>query len=70
VVPLPHGTEVLTRVERSSGGRHLAHGTLGRVVRERDGGFDVHVTGVERSGTRAMSSTSASAAGSVVESRC
>ncbi len=34
------------RVARASGARHLAHGTIGRVVRERDGGFDVHVVGV------------------------
>jgi hypothetical protein len=46
MVPLPHGTEVSTRVDRTSGARRLAHGTVGRVVRERDGGFDVHIVGV------------------------
>ena len=44
--PLPHGTEVLTRAERYSGERRLAPGTVGRVVRARDGGYDVHVVGV------------------------
>ncbi len=43
---LPHGTEVLTRVERHSGERRLAPGTIGRVVRARDGGYDVHFVGV------------------------
>lgn len=45
-VPLPHGTEVTTRVARVSGERRVPQGMVGRVVRARDGGFDVHVTGV------------------------
>jgi len=45
-VPLPHGTEVTTRVERTALGRRVPQGLVGRVVRERDGGFDVLVTGV------------------------
>lgn len=43
---LPHGTEVTTRVERYSGERRLAPGVIGRVVRARDGGYDVHFVGV------------------------
>lgn len=43
---LPHGTEVTTRVERLVGDRRLPQGLVGRVARERDGGFDVHVVGV------------------------
>jgi hypothetical protein len=45
-VPLPHGTEVTVRVERSLHGRRVPQGLVGRVVRARDGGFDVLVTGV------------------------
>lgn len=44
-VPLPHGTEVTTRVERLSGGRRIPQGVVGRVVRARDGGFDVLIVG-------------------------
>ena len=44
-VPLPHGTEVTTRVERISGARRIPQGVIGRVVRARDGGFDVHLVG-------------------------
>ena len=43
---LPHGTEVTTRVERLHGDRRLPQGLVGRIARERDGGFDVHVVGV------------------------
>lgn len=43
---LPHGTEVTTRVERLVDGRRLPQGIVGRVAREREGGFDVHVVGV------------------------
>jgi len=46
LVPLPHGTEVTTRVERTVVGRRVPQGLVGRVVRERDGGFDVLITGV------------------------
>jgi hypothetical protein len=45
-VPLPHGTEVTTRVERTVGGRRLPQGLVGRVVRSREGGFDVMIVGV------------------------
>ena len=45
-VPLPHGTEVTLRVERLLNGRRVPQGLVGRVVRARDGGFDVLVTGV------------------------
>jgi len=44
-VPLPHGTEVTTRVERLSSGRRIRQGVIGRVVRARDGGFDVLIVG-------------------------
>lgn len=46
LVPLPHGTEVTTRVERTFLGRRVPQGLVGRVVRERDGGFDVVITGL------------------------
>jgi hypothetical protein len=46
LVPLQHGTEVTTRVERTAVGRRVPQGLVGRVVRERDGGFDVLITGV------------------------
>jgi hypothetical protein len=45
-VPLPHGTEVTTRAERSLHGRCVPEGLVGRVVRARDGGYDVLITGV------------------------
>jgi hypothetical protein len=45
-VPLPHGTEVITRVARVSGERRVPQGMVGRVVRARDGGLDVQITGV------------------------
>lgn len=44
-VPLPHGTEVTTRVERLHDGRRIPPGVLGRVVRAHDGGVDLLVTG-------------------------
>lgn len=40
-IPLPHGTEVTLRVERMLHGRRVPQGLMGRVVRARDGGFDV-----------------------------
>ncbi len=46
LVPLPHGTEVTTKVERTFLGRRVPQGLVGRVVRERDGGFDVVITGL------------------------
>ncbi|WP_163870269.1 DNA polymerase beta superfamily protein [Myxococcus eversor] len=46
-VPLPHGTEVTTRVERlASGGRRIPQGVVGRVVRARDGGLDIQIVGM------------------------
>jgi hypothetical protein len=45
-VPLPHGTEVIVRAEKVVDGRRLPQGHLGRVVRARDGGFDVLITGI------------------------
>ncbi len=45
-VPLPHGTEVTTRVERVASGRRIPQGVVGRVVRAHDGGFDVQIVGV------------------------
>lgn len=45
-VPLPHGTEVTTRVERVVGDKRLPQGLIGRIVRARDGGFDVLIVGV------------------------
>ena len=44
--PLPHGTEVTTRVERVVAGKRVPQGLVGRVVRARDGGFDVLIIGV------------------------
>jgi hypothetical protein len=45
-VPLPHGTEVTTRVDRMAGDRRVPQGVVGRVVRARGGGFDVQIVGV------------------------
>ncbi|WP_373691563.1 DNA polymerase beta superfamily protein [Hyalangium versicolor] len=45
-VPLPHGTEIITRVARVSGERRVPQGMVGRVVRARDGGLDVQIPGV------------------------
>jgi hypothetical protein len=45
-VPLPHGTEVTTRVDRMAGDRRVPQGVVARVVRARGGGFDVQVVGV------------------------
>ncbi len=45
-VPLPHGTEVTTRVERIAGDRRVPQGVVGRVVAIREDGFDVLVTGI------------------------
>jgi hypothetical protein len=44
-VPLPHGTEVTTRVERLFGDRRVPQGVVGRVVAIREDGLDVLVTG-------------------------
>jgi len=45
-VPLPHGTEVTTRVERMLNGRRVPRGLVGRVVRAQGGGFDVLIVGL------------------------
>lgn len=45
-VPLPHGTEVTTRVARWAGDRQVPQGLIGRVAREHEGGFDIHIAGV------------------------
>ncbi len=45
-VPLPHGTEVTTRVERLAGNQRIPQGVVGRVVAIREDGLDVLVTGV------------------------
>ena len=44
-VPLPHGTEVTTRIERVLGGTRVPRGVVGRVVKLRDDGVNVQVTG-------------------------
>lgn len=43
---LPHGTEVVIRVERLVNDRRLAPGLIGRVARARDDGYDVHLVGI------------------------
>jgi hypothetical protein len=45
-VPLPHGTEITTRVDRVLGERVVPQGAVGRVVGSGEGFFDVHVVGV------------------------
>ncbi len=45
-VPLPHGTEVTTRVPRIVGDKQVPQGLIGRVAREREGGFDIHIAGI------------------------
>jgi hypothetical protein len=44
--PLPHGTEVSTRVERLLGERRIPQGVVGRVRAARDGGYEVAITGI------------------------
>jgi hypothetical protein len=44
-IPLPHGTEVTTRVAKLLGDRRIPQGVVGRVVRARDGGCDVQIVG-------------------------
>ena len=44
-VPLPHGTEVITRVERITGDRRIDQGALGRVVGAADGVYQVALVG-------------------------
>lgn len=45
-VPLPHGTEVTTRVDRAVDGRVVPQGAMGRVVASGPEGFDVALVGV------------------------
>ncbi len=45
-VPLPNGTEVTTRVDRSVGARRIPAGAVGRVVAQRDDAYDVQIVGV------------------------
>lgn len=45
-VPLPHGTEVVTRVDRIAGERRVPQGTVGRVVKVDGEAIDVAVVGV------------------------
>lgn len=45
-VPLPHGTEVTTRVDRLAGEREVRRGAVGRVVAGRGDEYDVLVVGV------------------------
>ncbi len=44
-VPLPHGTEVATRVERVVGERRIRQGSVGRVVRARGAVYEVDLVG-------------------------
>jgi RNA repair pathway DNA polymerase beta family len=45
-VALPHGTEVVTRVDRVVGERRVPQGTIGRVVKIDGDELDVHVVGI------------------------
>jgi hypothetical protein len=45
-VPLPHGTEVVTAVDRALGERRIPQGTLGRVSRVDGDAVDVTIVGV------------------------
>ncbi len=45
-IPLPHGTEVTTRVDRMVDGRRVRQGALGRVVAASDDRVDVRLLGV------------------------
>ena len=45
-VPLPHGTEVVTRVDRLTGERRIPQGAVGRVVRIEGDAVTVRVVGV------------------------
>ena len=45
-VALPHGTEVVTRVERLVGTRRVPQGTIGRVVKVDGDELDVLVVGI------------------------
>lgn len=45
-MPLPHGTEVVTRVDRIAGERRVPQGTVGRVTRADGDNLEVTVVGV------------------------
>jgi hypothetical protein len=45
-VPLPHGTEVSTRVDRALGDRRVPQGAVGRVVGSEGLFFDVLIVGI------------------------
>ncbi|HEY2367551.1 MAG TPA: UDP-phosphate N-acetylglucosaminyl 1-phosphate transferase, partial [Polyangiaceae bacterium] len=45
-VPLPHGTEVVTRVDKSLGERRVPQGSIGRVAKIDDDEVDVTIVGV------------------------
>src|SRR5580698_2036589 len=45
-VPLPHGTEVVTRVDRIAGERRVPQGSVGRVTRADGDDLEVTVVGV------------------------
>jgi hypothetical protein len=45
-VPLPHGTEVTTRVDRFAGDRRIPQGAMGRVVRAEEDEVRVAIVGV------------------------
>lgn len=45
-VPLPHGTEILTRVEKIQGERLIPRGAVGRVVALHDDAVEVSIVGV------------------------
>src|SRR5580692_1998198 len=45
-VPLPHGTEVVTRVDRIVGERRVPQGSVGRVTKADGDGLEVTVVGV------------------------
>jgi hypothetical protein len=45
-VPLPHSTEVTTLADKLLAGQRVARGLVGRIVRAKDGGHDVLITGL------------------------
>lgn len=45
-VPLPHGTEVITRVDRVAGERRIPQGSVGRVTKTEGDHLEVTVVGV------------------------
>src|SRR5688500_7567007 len=47
-VALPHGTEVVTRVDRLAGDRRVPQGAIGRVVQVDGDGVEVAIVGVGR----------------------